>query len=66
MLTRRDGWGRHQVGLGLNMMTDIGHSWPNRNSTLAATLNADRLVVQYRSGIGLLAKVDANVRRLAP
>ena len=51
----------HRMGLRPEVLLAVAE----RQLNAGGTLNADRLVVQYLSGIGLLAKVDENVRRLA-
>jgi hypothetical protein len=51
----------HRMGL----QPDLLLSLSQREMQTAGTLNADRLAIQYLSGIGLLAKLDTNVRGLA-
>jgi hypothetical protein len=51
----------HRMGLQPELLLSLSQ----REIKTTGTLNSDRLVVQYLSGIGLLAKLDTNVRRLA-
>jgi hypothetical protein len=51
----------HRLGL----QPDLLLSLSQQEMKSAGTLNADRLALHYLSGIGLLAKLDKNVRGLA-
>jgi hypothetical protein len=50
----------HRMGLQPEVLLSVAQRDFNTNGAL----NADRLIMQYLSGIGLLAKLDANVRGL--
>jgi hypothetical protein len=51
----------HRMG----MQPDLLLSLSQRETKTAGSLDADRLAIEYLSGIGLLTKLDINVRGLA-
>jgi hypothetical protein len=51
----------HRMGLQPELLVSLSE----RELKTSGTLNSDRLVIQYLSDIGLLAKLDMNVRGLA-
>ena len=50
----------HRMGMRPELLLSVAQ----RAVDTDGALNADRLIVQYLSGIGLLAKLDANIRGL--
>ncbi len=50
----------HRMGLQSELLLSLSRG----EAQTSETLNSDQLVLQYLSGIGLLAKLDTNVRGL--